>query len=152
MKRLSGPLPPSPAVTCSSRRITPFLSAIAPDGVLASWMMSGLVTWSRSCVHPSSGHSTARLSRPNARRIHECIGCRVMARSSERDVQPERPIRGRRLRLEVAHDPGRTAEVVCLWIDARKFCGLPQVAAGDGEAEPVRSECPGHGGGELIGR
>src|SRR6267378_4643069 len=152
MKRLSGPLPPSPALTCSSRRITPFLRARAPDGVLTISMMSGLVTWSRSWVHPCSGHSAARPIRPRARRPARCVECRVMGRSSERHVQAEGPVRGRWLRLEVADDARRAAEVVGLRIDPRELCRLPQVAAGYGEAQPVRAKRPRHAGGELVGR
>src|SRR5205809_147582 len=151
MKRLSGPLPPSPAVTCSRRKITPFFRARAPDAVLTSGMMSGSVTWSRSWVQPGSGNSATRPNRPKARSTRKRTECRVMGRSSEGDVQAERPVRGRRLGLEVAHDPGRATEVVGLRIDSRELCGPPQVAAGDGEAQAVRAECPRHCGGELVG-
>src|SRR5437879_11577922 len=126
MKRLSGPLPPRPAVTCSRRRITPFFRASAPDGVFTSGMMSGSVTWSRSCVHPWSDSSSS------AARLNEPIGCRVMGRSSERDVQAERPVGGRRLGLEVADDPRRPAEVVSLRIDPRKL-----LQRGDGDRQQL---------------
>src|SRR2546422_5368346 len=151
MKRLSGPLPPSPAVTCSRRKITPFFRARAPDGVLTSGMISGSVTWSRSWVQPGRGNSATRPTRPKARRRTRRVKCRVMGRSSERDVQAEGPVRGRRLGLKVAHDPGRATEVVGLRIDSRELGRPPQVAAGDGEAQSVRTERPRHGSGELVG-
>src|ERR1051326_2339882 len=44
MKRLSGPLPPSPAVTCARRSTTPFFRASAPEAELTVGMMSGFVT------------------------------------------------------------------------------------------------------------
>src|SRR5437764_14426980 len=151
MKRLSGPLPPSPAVTCSRRKITPFLRASAPAGELASGTMSGSVTCSKSCVQPGSGNNATRADRPKARRPRGLTKFRVMGRSSEGDVQAERPVRGRRLGLEVADDPGRATEVVGLRIDSRELCGPPQVAAGDGEAQAVRAECQRHCSGENVG-
>src|SRR5947199_4319316 len=144
MKRLSGPLPPRPAVTCSRRRITPFFRASAPDGVFTSGMMSGSVTWSRSCVHPWSDSSSS------AAMLNEPSGCRVMGRYSERYVQAERPVGGRRLGLEVADDPRRPAEVVSLRIDPRKLGGPPEISARDREAQSVRTHRARDGGGKLV--
>src|SRR5207249_1426091 len=140
-----------PAVTCSRRKITPFFRARAPDGVLTSGMMSGSVTWSRSWVQPGSGTSATRPTRPKARSTRKRTECRVMGRSSEGDVQAERPVRGRRLGLEVAHNPGRAAEVVRLRIDSRELGRPPQVSAGDGKAQPVGAERPRYAGGQLVG-
>src|SRR6059058_2184667 len=151
MKRLSGPLPPSPAVTCSRRKITPFFRARAPDAVLTSGMMSGSVTWSRSWVQPGSGNSATRPNRPKARSTRKRTECRVMGRSSEGDVQAERPVRGRRLGLEVADDPGRATEVVGLGIDPRELGRPPQVTTGNRKAQPVRAHRARYGGGELVG-
>src|SRR6266513_6487429 len=150
MKRLSGPLPSSPAVTCSRRKITPFFKARAPDGVFTSGMMSGSVTCSRSWVHPGSGNNATRADRPKARRPRGLTKFRVMGRSSEGDVQAERPVRGRRLGLEVADDPGRATEVVGLGIDPRELGRPPQVTTGNRKAQPVRAHRAGYGGRQLI--
>src|SRR2546425_11855555 len=74
-----------------------------------------------------------------------------MAVASESDVQPERPVARRRRRLEVAHDPGGSLEVVGLGVHAAPAGCLPEVAPGHGAARAARAESLGPLGRQFVG-
>src|SRR3989441_4058333 len=162
----SAPAPiPVPAVAWARRKMVPLWRAIAPTAVLArsvsSLTMSGSVTLSMSWMQPCTGSVTRR---PTSHRNRETPRSLIMAPSfvrmvsgriaapSESDVQSEGPVGLRRRRLEVAHDAGRSFEVVGLRVHPGPPRGFPEIPAGHREARAARAEGSRPALRQVVGR